>query len=87
MVHELHKLGYQKLRIVPGMSPSGMWWRCSITPVTNILPQNGARSKEWDTDAAHYSSSQENVYFGWEDTQHDTARQLAAKFVERFPAI
>ena len=25
MVHELHKRGYQRLRIMPGMSPSGMY--------------------------------------------------------------
>ena len=31
MVHELHKAGYQRIRIVPGISGSGMHWRCSVT--------------------------------------------------------
>jgi hypothetical protein len=31
MVHELHKAGYQLLRISPGLSPSGIHWRCPIT--------------------------------------------------------
>ena len=30
MVHELHKRGYGKLRIIPSLSPSGMSWRCSF---------------------------------------------------------
>jgi hypothetical protein len=28
MVHELHKRGRQRLRIVPTMAPSGLHWRC-----------------------------------------------------------
>lgn len=74
MVHELHKLGYQKLRIAPGMSPSGCSWRCSITHVGNILPSHGAMLSNWDEDVAPYTSGQQNAYFGWEDAAQDTAR-------------
>jgi hypothetical protein len=35
MVNELHKLGYQRLRIVPRMSPSEMHWRYSVTYIGN----------------------------------------------------
>jgi len=87
MMHDLHKLGYQRLRIVPGISPSGFHWRCAITPVHNILTTHGARPQEYNRDTAHYSSGQEDAYFGWEDAHQDTARQLAAKFLERFPEI
>ncbi len=86
MVHELHKLGYQRLRIVPGMSPSGCYWRCAVTYTGNILISHGAMAKDF-SDAARYTSGQGNAYFGWEDARHDTARQLALKFVERFPEI
>lgn len=86
MVHELHKLGYQRLRIAPGISPSGMHWRCAVTHVGNILAAHGAMLRDWD-DAAHYTSGQDNAYFGWEDARQDTARHLAAKFLERFPEI
>jgi hypothetical protein len=48
MVAELHKLGYQRLRIAPGMSPSGAYWRCLITPVTNILTSHGAQAGSAD---------------------------------------
>ena len=86
-VHELHKLGYQRLRIVPGMAPSGMYWRCSVTHVGNILARHGAMWKEHDRETAHYSTGDGNVYFGWEDARRDTARQLAVKFIERFRDI
>lgn len=33
MVQELHKRGYEKLRVVPSLSPSGLSWRCEF--VTN----------------------------------------------------
>ena len=55
MVHELHKLSYQRLRIAPGMSPSGMHWRCSVTHVGNIKRTHGAMMCDFD-DAAHYAT-------------------------------
>lgn len=87
MVHELHKLGYQRLRIMPGLSPSGGYWRCNITPTTNILRTHGAFARKFYRESAHYNSGMSNEYFGWQDATADTARQLAAKFVERFAAI
>lgn len=87
MVHELHKLGYQRLRIAPGMSGSGMHWRCSVTHAANIRQSHGAMLCAFDRETAHYTSAQDNDYFGWEDAQQDTARQLATKFVERFGEV
>jgi len=87
MVHELHKGGYQLLRIAPGMSPSGCHWRCSITPRSNILRSHGARVKDWTHCVASYSSAQDNEYFGWRDAEQDNVQQLAQRFVERFPDI
>ncbi len=87
MVTELHVRGYQRLRIAPGMAPSGLAWRCSITPATNISSQHGARMLSWDKLAAHYTSGQERKYFGWEDAAHAPPGRLAELFIERFPAI
>lgn len=87
MVHELHKVGYQKLRICPGMSPSGCNWRCAITPSNNTDPKHGAMLKDWKKNVAEYGSGQGNEYFGWTDAKTDTARELAVKFIERFPKI
>lgn len=47
MVHELHKRGYQRLRIVPGMNSSGSAWRCFITQETI----SGDRMAHWLSDS------------------------------------
>ena len=44
-------------------------------------------SRTRDHLAAHYSSGQNNEYFGWTDAKEDTVQQLAQKFIERFPDI
>lgn len=31
MVKTLHKQGFGKLRVIPSLSPSGMYWRCSFS--------------------------------------------------------
>ncbi len=86
MVAELHKAGYQRLRIAPGMSPSGSYWRCAITPVYNVK-KNGWEPIDWKGDIALYSSADEDHYFGWRDGPGKSARQLARMFVDRFPEI
>lgn len=87
MVHELHKAGYQRIRICPGMSASGGSWRCAVTPMDNIERNHGAMLVDWDNGVARYTSGQKNHYFEWMDAESDTARELAAKFIARFPEI
>lgn len=86
MVSELHKVGYQRLRIASGLSSSGCYWRCHITTVDNIKP-NGWEPIEWERGVAFYTTGQENEYFKWPDSPGKTARQLAELFVKRFPDI
>lgn len=87
MVHELHTMGYQRLRICPSMSASGLAWRCAITPVSNVLRRHGAWIADWDHLSAHYSSSMEARYFGWNDGEGKGPKALARMFRERFPEI
>ncbi len=87
MVASLHVRGYQRLRIAPGMSPSGCHWRCSVTPVTNISSRHGAMMVDSDSLAAHYSSGMASEYFGWKDAVHATPGDLADLFIKRFQAI
>jgi hypothetical protein len=42
MVGELHKRGYQRLRVMPFMSPSGLYWRCWIGPSEFFYRNHGA---------------------------------------------
>lgn len=85
MLHELHKLGYQRLRVIPYEGSSGSW-RAAIAPVTRILTTHGA----WgllDAPAVTYSEASGNRYFDWRDAKHDTAAALAVKFAVRFPEL
>jgi hypothetical protein len=87
MVNELHRRGYQRLRIVPGMSPCGEHWRCSITPVTNVSVKHGARLVEWEHLSAHYTSADGAKYFGWSYAATLTPDKLALRFIAEFPLV
>jgi hypothetical protein len=91
MVHELHKAGYQRLRVLPFLSPSGGYWRAWITFADNVAA-DGYTLIDWDYEGrgqtvAKYTSGQEAEYFGWKDATGQDARQLAQLFIDRFPAI
>lgn len=87
MVNELHRLGHQRLRIAPGLSPGGEHWRCSITPVTNISVKHGARLVEWEHLSAHYTSGAGAKYFDWSYAANLDPLKLAKRFLEEFPLI
>ena len=88
MVHELHKAGYQRIRILPSMAPSGVHWRCRISDAANFTPDGLAmRSEVLPERVAVYSSGSGARYFGWEDGPTLTARLLARRFLTAFPAI
>jgi hypothetical protein len=94
MVGELHRRGYQKMRVMPFMSPSGTAWRCWIGPDTLFYRNHGAFLRDTDLSEtqstsliARYSSGEENHYFGWQDAENDDARSLADKFLARFTRL
>lgn len=87
MVAELHRQGYQRLRIAPGISPSGTYWRCAVTHAGNIGADHGALALDDKQDTAMYSSGAGDSFFGWDDAATDDTAALARKFVERFPVI
>ncbi len=86
MVHELHRLGYQRLRIIPYFGAM-QYWRCCITHAGAVLTTHGAWGPDDGFWCAYYSSSAGNEYFGWHDAKHDTAADLAAKLLERVPHL
>lgn len=81
MVSELHRSGYQNLRILPYEHP--LAWRLVVGPKLALPPQGDTLLEEWPT----YTSASSARYFDWSDAQHDSARQLATKFISRFPAV
>jgi hypothetical protein len=87
MVHELHKAGYQRVRICPSMAPNGLHWRCRITHAGNVGEDGYTPCSGPDGHVAAYSSGQGANYFGWPGADRMTARQLAARFIEAYPLI
>jgi hypothetical protein len=87
MVHELHRLGYQRLRIQPSMAPSGVHWRCTLASAAHFSARFGAELAVHTVAVARYGSGHERAYFGWQDAAGDTPKQLARKFIERFPEV
>lgn len=69
------------------MAASGMYWRCSITPVTNISTRHGAKFLEYSNLAHHYSSGMGSCYFDKIDRTGATPAELAELFITRFPDI
>jgi len=86
MLRELHCQGYARLRLVPSMAPSGVYWRGCITHVGNVLKSNGAIAFD-NMKLAMYTTGQGDHHFGWDDAVNDTPDELATKFIERFPDI
>lgn len=84
MVHELHKAGYQRLRICAGHSADGSEWRCMLVPASQVLPDGWTPAVEG---MPSYSSGEGKRFFGWEDAEGDDARMLAVKFLARFPEV
>ena len=89
MVLHLHKWGYQRIRIAPGISEDGNEWECAITHTRNIDRANGAIMSPDHNDGhvAYYTTAQSNEYFGWTDAQLLNSRELAEYFLQRFPKI
>jgi hypothetical protein len=93
MVGELHKRGYQKLRVMPFMSPSGNAWRCWIGPDTLFYRNHGAYLSDAGCEedqsislSARYTTGAD-LYFDWQDADKDDARTLADKFLARFTRL
>ena len=84
MVQVLHRQGYERLRIYPGMAPSGGYWRCEFLPSEMTIPDLPRRDNESQVETARYTSGQEKNYFGWTDAGSDSPEELADKFIERF---
>ena len=86
MVRELHLRGYQRLRIAPGFAPSGLYWRCTLAPASDISLVHGAMLSAGSS-AAVYSTGDGYAFFGWNDAAGSNAAQLAEMFLSRFPDL
>lgn len=83
MVHELHKAGYQLLRIVSCWTDKGTW-RIRLVQAPDVA-DDGWSPLLTTNDAHEYDSGDGTAWFGWQDAHKDDARSLAVKFLDRFP--
>ena len=87
MVAELHKRGFQRLRVMPHIY-GGSIWRLVLGPCDWFSNRMGvAMTVDGLERAPQYSSMSENRPFEWHDAEKDDARALASKMVERFPEL
>lgn len=87
MVQILHRQGYERLRISPGMASSGYHWRCEFLPSEMTIADDFNRHISRSMETARYSSGNLKKYFGWTDALYDLPADLAVKFIERFPDL
>ena len=81
MVHELHKAGYQGIRICCGLSDRNAEWTCHIFSAETTAPSGWAPA--FVERAAKYTNQSNGTYFEWKDSTNDNARELAIKFLTR----
>ena len=86
MVSELHRLGYQRLRIMPYEAEQGC--RLLLGPVEGFAAGNGAFWAMTPGSPEHIMTGPGDwPPFGWKDATTHNARQLADKFISRFPEL
>jgi hypothetical protein len=85
MVAILHHRGYERLRIEPGMAPSGMYWRCGSTHAGNMDPGNGILClKNRDHEEITYTSGMEWRLFDWGMPQASATSNWLVVFKKNF---
>ncbi|MGY1994482.1 macro domain-containing protein [Mycolicibacterium fortuitum] len=76
-VRILHQRGYHRLRILPGVSPSGMYWRVAITLSDNLFDDTAYPDvTDWDS-ALRYSTGGLTEFAGGEVTVTTTPERVA----------
>ncbi|MFI3187072.1 MAG: hypothetical protein QX198_13950 [Methylococcaceae bacterium] len=79
-------LGYQRIRIAPGMASLEGHWCCDITAADNTQ-LNGWELINREEGVVSYSTGDEDHFLGWSDASGKNARQLAQMFITRFPNL
>jgi O-acetyl-ADP-ribose deacetylase (regulator of RNase III) len=86
-VQVLHRRGYQAVRILPGMSASGMYWRVSVTTPANLEATTGhLMLRDWDQ-AINYTTGAGTDFAGHTVTAASTADEVADIMLTALPAL
>ena len=80
----LHERGHQRLRVFPGMSPSGIHWRTAITTGDNFVDNGHLHLQDFEA-AFHYTTGTEFEVAGRRVDAETTAAELAESIVPLLP--
>lgn len=87
MLRRLHELGYERLRLSAGISPTGLHWRYSIAQV-DMFDANGFRLQGGHYPGIAFSTTGgDDPPFRWEGTEGLDAEHLADLFLDRFAEV
>ena len=86
-VEVLHQRGHQQVRILPGMSPSGMHWRVAVTPADNLVDTDGYPDlRDWDQ-AITYTTGTGTEFAGTTVTVTTSPDEVADTILEAMPRV
>ncbi|PND54176.1 O-acetyl-ADP-ribose deacetylase [Mycobacterium sp. ENV421] len=85
-VRALHERGYDGVRVLPGMSPSGMYWRVTITTVDNMDPGGGEYLSDYEA-AVTYTSGGLTEFAGTEVTVTTNPEIVAGIILSALPKL
>lgn len=84
-VRALHERGFDRVRVVPGISPSGMYWRVTITTVDNLIDER-YDSTVHDHDAAiTYTTGAQCEFAGGNVTATTDPETVADMIISALP--
>lgn len=86
-IEELHKMGFEKIRIVPSMAPTGLSWRCFITSKKNTSKKCGAMfSTHFSMEKWGKTVIPTNGFFKW-NMMELSPYENALRFIKEYPLI
>lgn len=86
-VRELHQRGYHGARILPGMSPSGMHWRVSVTVADNRHDADGHADIRDQNIAISYTTGAGTEFAGSHVTATTSPATVADVMLSALPAL
>ncbi len=84
-IRVLHQRGYHSVRAVPGMSPSGAYWRVVVTTADNLIDGGGFRGLRDDKAAITYSTGGLTEFAGGEVTVTTSPETVADLILNALP--
>lgn len=85
----LHGKGYERLRVMASVAPSGMSYRICISSKTHFDNKTGFVICKWDNDEVYrYSNGQEFMFFNDHAWLEDASiEEIADKLLSKYPKL